>query len=56
VDEKVSRLADNLMRQATPPAWQKVWEGPEEPAEYIKAIGNIIIIYNIIFLSTSKIP
>lgn len=40
MDEKVSRLADNIMKQTTPPSWQKVWEGPEEPAEYIKAIGK----------------
>jgi hypothetical protein len=38
VDEAVSKLADNLMRQQTPPNWQKMWEGPEEPAEYITTI------------------
>ncbi len=38
VDEKVSRLADNLMKQQTPAAWQKMWEGPEEPVQYITTI------------------
>ena len=38
LDEKVSRLADNLMKQQTPQSWQKMWEGPEEPVEYITTI------------------
>ena len=38
LDEKVSKLADNLMRQETPPSWQKMWEGPEEPIEYLTTV------------------
>ena len=38
LDEPVSKLADFLMRQETPPAWQKLWEGPEDPWDYIKVI------------------
>ena len=38
LDETVSKLADHLMKQETPPQWQKMWEGPEEPIEYIKMI------------------
>ena len=38
LDETVSKLADLLMRQETPPSWQTLWEGPEDPMEYIKVI------------------
>jgi dynein heavy chain 2 len=38
VDDKVSRLADNLMNLTTPATWQKMWEGPEDPIEYITTI------------------
>ena len=38
LDETVSKLADFLMRQQTPPLWQSLWEGPEDPMEYIKVI------------------
>ena len=38
LDENVSKLADYLMRQETPPSWQKVWEGPEDPIDYIRVI------------------
>ena len=38
LDEAVSKLADFLMRQETPSLWQKLWEGPEDPMDYIKVI------------------
>ena len=38
VDEAVTKLADKLMSQETPSSWQALWEGPEEPMEYIKVI------------------
>ena len=33
LDETVSKLADFLMRQQTPPMWQNLWEGPEDPMD-----------------------
>jgi dynein heavy chain 2 len=38
LDEAVSKLADFLMKQETPSSWQKSWEGPEDPMDYIKVI------------------
>lgn len=38
LDEKVAVLADSLMRQETPGRWQKMWDGPEDPMVYVKAI------------------
>ena len=38
LDETVSKLADFLMRQETPSLWQTIWEGPEDPMDYIKVI------------------
>ena len=38
VDEAVAKLADKLMSQETPPTWQALWEGPEDPIEYIKVV------------------
>ncbi|TRY75069.1 hypothetical protein TCAL_08574 [Tigriopus californicus] len=38
LDEKVSKLADSLLKQVTPSNWQKLWDGPEDPMAYTKAI------------------
>ncbi len=38
MDEDVSRLADSLLRQETPGGWQRRWDGPEDPVNYIRAI------------------
>ena len=38
LDEKVSHLAENLMRAETPRRWQKIWEGPEDPMLYVKVV------------------
>ena len=38
LDEKVSRLADALLRQETPAKWLKMWDGPEDPVEYIQTV------------------
>ena len=38
LDEKVSQLADSLMKQETPSKWQKMWDGPEDPMLYIKTV------------------
>lgn len=38
LDEKVSKLADSLLKQTTPSNWQKLWDGPEDPMVYTKAI------------------
>ena len=43
VDESVSKLADKLMSQETPPGWQSLWEGPEDPIEYIKARNTLLL-------------
>lgn len=38
LDEKVSQLADSLLKQETPGKWQKLWDGPEDPMLYIKTV------------------
>ena len=38
LDEKVAKLADSLLKQQTPYGWQKLWDGPEDPMEYIKTV------------------
>jgi dynein heavy chain 2 len=38
LDEKVSQLAESLMGQETPGKWQKMWDGPEDPMVYLKAV------------------
>ena len=38
MDEKISQLADSLMKQETPSRWQKIWDGPEDPMVYIKVV------------------
>ncbi|KAJ9578979.1 hypothetical protein L9F63_024918, partial [Diploptera punctata] len=34
----VMQLADSIMSQQTPSAWQKMWEGPEEPVLYLRSL------------------
>ncbi|XP_069942834.1 cytoplasmic dynein 2 heavy chain 1 isoform X1 [Cherax quadricarinatus] len=34
----VQELADSLLRQETPGSWQKMWEGPEDPLDYLRSI------------------
>ena len=38
LDERVARLADSLLRQETPGDWQKRWDGPENPLDYINTV------------------
>ena len=38
LDEEVSKLADSLLRQETPAKWLKMWDGPEDPLEYIETV------------------
>ena len=38
LDEKVSKLADSLLRQETPGNWNKMWDGPEDPMDYLQVI------------------
>ncbi|XP_043189481.1 cytoplasmic dynein 2 heavy chain 1-like [Amphibalanus amphitrite] len=34
----VKKVADSLMRNETPGAWQAVWEGPEDPFQYLRSL------------------
>lgn len=34
----VQELADSLLRQETPGSWQKLWEGPEDPLDYLRSL------------------
>ncbi|XP_042221258.1 cytoplasmic dynein 2 heavy chain 1-like isoform X2 [Homarus americanus] len=34
----VQKLADSLLRQETPGSWQKLWDGPEDPLEYLRSL------------------
>lgn len=38
LDATVTKLAKSILRQETPLAWQKLWNGPENPTDYIKCI------------------
>ena len=38
LNENIFKLASRLLRQDTPEEWQKHWNGPENPTEYIKSI------------------
>ena len=38
LDEEVSKLADSLLRQETPGKWLKMWEGSEDPLDYIETV------------------
>lgn len=37
---KTQEEANSIIRQEVPASWEKVWEGPEDPLEYCKAIVN----------------
>ncbi|XP_068211563.1 cytoplasmic dynein 2 heavy chain 1 [Palaemon carinicauda] len=34
----VQKLAEQLLKQETPDNWQSLWEGPEDPFEYLRSI------------------
>ncbi len=38
LDEEVSKLADSLLRQETPAKWLSLWDGPEDPMDYIETV------------------
>ncbi len=38
LDETVAALADSLLRHETPGRWQKAWDGPEDPLEYVQTL------------------
>jgi len=38
LDSSVSTLADSLLRRETPANWQRQWDGPEDPMNYMRAI------------------
>ncbi|XP_076054654.1 dynein cytoplasmic heavy chain beethoven [Oratosquilla oratoria] len=35
---EVQTLADSLLRQETPSKWQSLWEGPEDPLDYMRSL------------------
>jgi dynein heavy chain 2 len=36
--DKIASLGKSLLQQETPPSWQNVWPGPENPTDYIKTV------------------
>jgi len=38
LDVNVSALADDLLKRETPADWQRLWEGPDDPLDYARAI------------------
>ncbi|XP_037092634.1 cytoplasmic dynein 2 heavy chain 1-like [Pollicipes pollicipes] len=35
---EVKKVADSLLRNETPGAWQQTWEGPEDPFQYLRSL------------------
>ncbi|XP_063840903.1 LOW QUALITY PROTEIN: cytoplasmic dynein 2 heavy chain 1-like [Scylla paramamosain] len=35
---EVQKLAESLLRQETPGSWLKLWDGPEDPLEYLRSL------------------
>ena len=38
VTKSVQEVAGSLMHHETPASWMKLWEGPEDPVQWLKAI------------------
>ncbi|KAF2362508.1 ATPase dynein-related AAA domain [Trinorchestia longiramus] len=35
---EVQKLADSLLKQETPSSWHALWEGPDDPLEYLRSL------------------
>ncbi|XP_018025771.1 cytoplasmic dynein 2 heavy chain 1, partial [Hyalella azteca] len=35
---EVQKLADSLLKQETPGTWHELWEGPDDPLEYLRSL------------------
>ena len=38
LNKSVQEVAGALMHHETPPSWIKLWDGPEDPVQWLKAI------------------